>query len=79
MSGVLGLRVGETQLQDALLLASLATVAPFTHRAVDKTEAVVQRLQPVLSDRITIEQAKGVLAERESLTPRRRCSAARRG
>ena len=61
--------LSETQLGDARLLASLATVALLTHRAVDRREAVVQRLQSVLNDRITIEQAKGVVAERESLTP----------
>jgi len=61
--------LSETQLGDARLLASLATVALLTHRALDRREAVVQRLQSVLNDRITIEQAKGVVAERESLTP----------
>lgn len=61
--------LSEAQLDDVRLLASLATMALLSHRAIDRRESVAQRLQAVLNDRITVEQAKGVLAERDSLTP----------
>lgn len=50
-------------------LADIATVAILQQRALARAEVVTEQLQGVLNSRILIEQAKGALAQRESITP----------
>lgn len=45
-------------------LADVATVGILQQRALARSETVIEQLQGALNSRVTIEQAKGVLAER---------------
>jgi len=51
----------------AQAFADVATVAILQHRAAVESQRVNEQLQTALNSRITIEQAKGVLAERLGL------------
>lgn len=52
----------------ARALADVATVGILQHRALDQATTVTQQLQHALESRVILEQAKGVLAEREGIT-----------
>ena len=51
----------------AQALADIATIAILQHRAVLETQHVNEQLHHALNSRVVIEQAKGMVAEREDL------------
>ena len=58
----------EADLDAAQAFADVATIAILQHRAVVEAHVLNEQLNHALNSRIAIEQAKGVLAEREGLT-----------
>jgi GAF domain-containing protein len=61
---------GEMQSADveaAQALADVATIAILQHRATLEAQVVNQQLQNALNSRVVIEQAKGMVAERQNL------------
>jgi GAF domain-containing protein len=64
------LETGNTQTADkdaAQALADIATIAILQHRASIEAQVVNEQLQHALNSRILIEQAKGMVAEKEGL------------
>jgi GAF domain-containing protein len=57
--------ITEATLRIGQALADVATIAILQQRAVDAREELSQQLQSALNSRVIIEQAKGVLAERQ--------------
>ena len=57
----------DEDLQVGQALADVATIGILQHRALARSEVLSGQLQIALNSRIIIEQAKGVLAEREGL------------
>ena len=74
--------VPETDLYTAQALADIATISIIKDRTADTLSQLVEQLQKALTSRVTIEQAKGMLAERlgidtdEAFTRLRRTRAA---
>ena len=60
--------LGAGGLAVARSLADMATLAILQHRAMDEATTVTVQLQRALDSRVVIEQAKGVLAEREGVS-----------
>jgi GAF domain-containing protein len=60
--------MGEDDLGAAQALADVATIALIQQRAAEDARILNDQLQTALTSRVTIEQAKGVLAERAGLT-----------
>ncbi|MDT7744841.1 MAG: hypothetical protein QOE59_3919 [Actinomycetota bacterium] len=56
--------VPETDLYTAQALADIATISIIRDRTADTLSQLVEQLQTALTSRVTIEQAKGMLAER---------------
>jgi len=52
----------------AQALASVATIAILQHRASIEAQTLNQQLQHALNSRIVVEQAKGILAERDNIS-----------
>lgn len=67
----------EADFDAAQALADVATIAILQHRAAHEAQVVNQQLQHALNSRIVIEQAKGMVAEREHLNMERAFSALR--
>ena len=60
--------LGKDDLAAAQALADVATIALIQQRAAEDARILNEQLQTALTSRVTIEQAKGVLAERAGLT-----------
>lgn len=60
-------RMAQEDVDAAQALADLATIAILQHRAASQAQIVNEQLTSALNSRITIEQAKGMLAERETV------------
>lgn len=56
-------QLGGDDLQAGQALADMATIAILQHRALRRSEELSEQLQAALNIRLTIEQAKGVIAE----------------
>jgi GAF domain-containing protein len=67
----------EADVEAAQALADVATIAILQHRAALEAQVLNQQLQHALNSRIIIEQAKGVVAERERLNMEQAFSALR--
>lgn len=59
--------LGQEDLKAAQALADIATIAILQHRSMHEARTVNDQLNHALTSRIIIEQAKGVLAERQHL------------
>lgn len=59
----------ERDLVAARALADVATIGIIQERTIRETDTVRAQLQKALNSRITIEQAKGVVAHRKSVSP----------
>ncbi len=57
----------EADVEIAQALADVATIAILQHRAAIESQVVNDQLNNALNTRVVIEQAKGMVAERESL------------
>jgi GAF domain-containing protein len=71
---------GEMQgadIEAAQALADVATIAVLQHRATLEAQVVNQQLQNALNSRVVIEQAKGMVAERQNLNMEQAFSALR--
>ena len=56
-------QLGGDDLQTGQALADMATIAILQHRALRRSEDLSEQLEAALNIRLTIEQAKGVIAE----------------
>ncbi|MGA3218889.1 MAG: GAF and ANTAR domain-containing protein [Acidimicrobiales bacterium] len=68
----------EAEVDAAQALADVATIAILQHRAALGAQVVNQQLEHALNSRIVLEQAKGMVAERENLNMEQAFSALRR-
>jgi len=70
-------RDGRADVEAAQALADVATIAILQHRASLEAQVLNQQLQHALNSRIVIEQAKGMVAQREGLNMEQAFSALR--
>jgi GAF domain-containing protein len=59
--------MSDADVEAAQALADMATIAILQHRAAREAQVVNQQLQLALSSRIVVEQAKGMVAERQNV------------
>jgi ANTAR domain/GAF domain len=62
-----GTPLSEQEIKMGLALASVATIGILQQRRVQERKLVTAQLQTALNSRVSIEQAKGVLAERKGV------------
>jgi GAF domain-containing protein len=67
----------ESDVETAQALADVATIGILQHRASLEAQVLNQQLQHALNSRVVIEQAKGMVAEREGLNMEQAFSALR--
>lgn len=60
--------IGVEELQMGRALAAIATIGIINNRILRRRELVASQLQAALNSRVIIEQAKGVIAEREGVS-----------
>jgi transcriptional regulator with GAF, ATPase, and Fis domain len=60
-----GVSISRADLDVGQAFADVATIAVLHQRALRRKEQLVEQLQTALNSRVSIEQAKGVIAERE--------------
>jgi transcriptional regulator with GAF, ATPase, and Fis domain len=58
-------RLSEDDLQVGQALADVATIGLLQHRAIEHRQLLAEQLQGALNSRVLVEQAKGVIAERQ--------------
>ncbi|WP_328936904.1 GAF and ANTAR domain-containing protein [Streptomyces tauricus] len=61
-------RLNDSDIQIGQALADVATIAILQQRTIEQIHTEKAQLQGALSSRVVIEQAKGILAERQSLS-----------
>lgn len=67
-SGATG-RMQETDVRIVQALADIATIGLLQERAIRQGELVTEQLQGALNSRVSVEQAKGALAQIHGITP----------
>lgn len=67
-SASIGGRLAETDVQIVQALADVASIGLLQERAIKRRELLTEQLQGALNSRITIEQAKGALAQARGIS-----------
>jgi GAF domain-containing protein len=62
-------KISDTDAVLAQALADVATIALLQQRSIQQMRVVADQLQAALNSRVILEQAKGIIAERSSISP----------